>query len=85
MRGLIRRGEYSLTAHSERRLDAHQLSVLDVERVVLAGFVAEHQRDSASGEWKYVIEGPTTRGEWAVVVAKISKAGKLWVLTAFRL
>jgi hypothetical protein len=85
MRELMRRGRYSLTDHAEERLDAHQLSVLDIERVVLAGFVADRQRDSLSGEWKYVIEGATTRGEWAVVVAKISVSDRLWVLTVFRL
>jgi len=85
MRELVRCGSYSLTDHAEKKLDADELTPFDVERVVLAGFVADRQRDSLSGEWKYVIEGPTTRGRWAVVVAKISVSDKLWVLTVFRL
>jgi hypothetical protein len=85
MRALVRRGEYSLTDHAEAELDADELTVHDIERAVLAGFVADRQRDPSSGEWKYVIEGPTTRTAWLVVVAKISVSGKLWILTVFRL
>lgn len=85
LRELVRRGNYSLTDHAEEELDADELSPFDVERVVLDGFVADRQRDTLSGEWKYVIEGPTTRGQWAVVVAKVSVSDKLWILTIFRL
>ena len=85
MRALVRRGEYLMTVHAEREMNADELTVLDIERAVLAGFVADRQRDPSSGEWKYVLEGPTTGAAWIVVVAKISVSGKLWILTVFRL
>jgi hypothetical protein len=46
LRELVRRGDYSLTDHAEEELDAEELSALDVERIVLSGFVADRQRDT---------------------------------------
>jgi hypothetical protein len=85
MRELIRRGEYSLTDHAEEELDADELSTFDLERIALAGFIADRQRDVTTGEWKYVLEGPTTGGRWAIAVAKISASDRLVFLTVFRL
>jgi hypothetical protein len=85
MRSLVRRGDYSLTEHAEEELDADGLSLLDLERIVEAGFVVGRQRDALSGEWKYVLEGPTTGNDWATAVAKISRFDRLVFLTVFRL
>lgn len=85
MRHLLRRGLYSLTDHADWKLQALALSMLDLEQVILCGFITDRQKDTASNEWKYVLEGPTSLAEHAVVVAKISRHGTLIVLTVFRL
>ena len=85
MRELVRRGDYSITDHAEEELDADGLCAPDLERIVAAGFIAGRQRDVVSGEWKYVLEGPTSSGEWVAAVAKISPSDKLVFLTVFRL
>jgi uncharacterized protein DUF4258 len=82
---LVRCGEYSISLHAEEELEADGLSVFDLEHVVLDGFLAEQQRDEISGEWKYLVEGRTRTGRWGAVVAKFSRSGRLYILTAFRL
>jgi hypothetical protein len=85
MRRLLRRGDYVLTDHAEQELAADELSLFDLERVVSSGTIVARQEDAVSGEWKYVMECLSARGEWVAAVAKISRARKLIFLTVFRL
>ena len=41
MRELVRRGEYVLTTHADEEADDDDLSVLDVESVILTGTIVE--------------------------------------------
>ena len=60
------------------------LPIFDVESVILSGTIIERQKDSASGEWKYLVKGESLAGEPVVTVTKLSPTGKLVFVTVFR-
>ncbi|MCW5206902.1 DUF4258 domain-containing protein, partial [Desulfobulbus sp. F5] len=60
------------------------LSIFDIERIILTGIIIEQQRDQATGEFKYLIEGGSISNGLAVVVAKISSTGKLIIITVYK-
>ena len=59
------------------------LTILDLESVVLSGQIVERQRDRSTLETKYVIQGSTLDGTAAEVVAKVGHSGKLFVITVY--
>jgi len=61
------------------------LSTDDLERAILTGRVQERQRDRATMEWKYRLQGPATDGRPIDLVAKLSPTGKLVVITVYAL
>jgi len=79
----IRERRYVATLHTEEEMNNDELSILDVERVILTGEIIERQRDKETGEWKYLVRGPTLEGTDAVVVTKLSPTGKMVILTVF--
>lgn len=83
MRDNIRAHHYVMTLHAEEEMDNDRLSIFDVEHAVLTGEIVERQKDRATGEWKYLVNGLTTTGENVVLAAKISLTGKLVVITVF--
>ena len=83
MRDLIRDLDYVVTAHAADEPEDDQLSIHDLEEVVLSDIV-ERQRDQTSGEIKYVIRGTTVGGTEAECVVKIGATGRLVVITIYR-
>ena len=61
MRELVRRGLYVMTTHADEEADADDFSVLDVENAILTGKIVERQKETETGEWKYVISGEGCR------------------------
>ena len=57
------------------------LTILDLESVVLSGQIVERRRDRSTGETKYLIQGDTLDGTAAEVVAKVGQSGKLFTFT----
>ena len=84
IRDLIRTLAYSVSVHAADELDDDNLSILDLEAIVLSGAIIEHQRDRVSRETKYVIRGPTLAGEVAECIVKIGPTGRLFVITVYR-
>ena len=84
LRENIRRREYVMTVHAEEEMDDDRLSVFDVESAILTGQIVERQRDHRTREWKYVLTGTATDGARVSVVAKLSPAGRLVILTTYR-
>ena len=80
----VRLHRYVMTLHAEEEMNEDRLSILDVEQVVWRGKIIERQRDKVSGEWKYLVFGPTSEGEPAVVVGKLSVTGKFVIITVYR-
>ena len=84
MRELIRLRLYVMTLHAEEEMDADALTIFDVEHVLLTGSIVERQKDRASDEWKYLVNGESLAGDKATVVAKVGPTGKLVIITVFR-
>lgn len=84
MREKIRTRQYVMTLHAEEEMDEDELSIFDVESVILTGKIIERQKDMESFEWKYIIEGETIEGSSACIVGKISVTSKLVIITVYR-
>ena len=83
MRGKIRTRQYVMTLHAEEEMNDDELTIFDVERGILTGEVIERQKDKATGEWKYLVQGQTIKGDSLVVVNKLSPTGKLIIITVY--
>ena len=84
MRERIRTRQYVMTFHAEEEMADDNLSIFDIERVVLTGKIVERQKDNSTKEWKYIVEGETISADMAVVVSKISITGKLVIITVYK-
>jgi hypothetical protein len=84
MRECIRTRQYVMTIHATDEMYDDNLSIFDVESAVLTGQITERQKDSTSGEWKYVLKGRTMKEENIFVIGKISPVNKLVMITVFR-
>ena len=83
LRQLIRTLSYVVSTHAAEELEDDNLSILDLENVVLTGQITERQRDRVTRETKYVIQGNTLDGNATEVVAKIGRSGRLFVITIY--
>ena len=73
-----------MTTHADEEADADDFSVFDVESAILTGKIVERQKESETGEWKYVISGEAVDGKPLSVVAKFGTSGQmLYILTVY--
>jgi len=84
MRELIRTRQYVMTLHAEEEMDADDLTIFDIESVILTGQITERQRDRQPDEWKYLVSGQAQDGTAVIVVTKFGATGKLVLITVFR-
>ncbi len=85
IRRLVLRRQYVVTVHAADELDADDLTVYDLERIVLTGAIIEKQRDRQTSESKYRIKGQTIDGSPAETVVKISITQKAVFVTVYAL
>jgi hypothetical protein len=85
MRGKIRNREYIMSIHGDEEMNEDSLTIYDVERCILAGKILERQKDKATAEWKYRINGQSLSGGEVEVVVKLSPTGKLVIITVYAL
>ena len=83
LRQLIRTLSYVVSTHAADELEDDNLSILDLENIVLTGAIVERQRDRATRETKYVVRGATREGVAGEVVAKVGQSGKLVIITIY--
>ena len=83
LRHQIRTLNYVLSTHAAEALEDDNLSILDLENVVLTGQITERQRDAQTREVKCVIAGFTLDGSLAEAVVKIGFTGQLIVITVY--
>lgn len=83
IRHLIRTLNYVVSTHAAEELDDDNLSILDLENIVLTGEIIERQRDAQTREVKFVVAGITRHGTAAEAVVKIGFTGKLVVITVY--
>ena len=82
-RHLIRTLNYVVSTHAAEELEDDNLSILDLENIVLTGQIAERQRDAQTRETKCVVTGITLDGSAAEAVVKVGFTGKLIVVTVY--
>lgn len=56
MRDSVRTRRYVMTLHAEEEMDQEELSIFDVESVILTGRIVERQKDRESGERNTLFE-----------------------------
>jgi hypothetical protein len=83
MQERIRTLQYVMTLHAEEEMDNDDLSVFDIESCILTGMITERQKDAATQEWKYVIEGQSVAGDPVCAVAKLGFSEKLVIITVY--
>jgi hypothetical protein len=83
MREKIRALQYVMTLHAEEEMDSDDLSIFDIEQAILTGRIIERQKDSETGEWKYLIRGKSLEDREVVAVSKLSWTGKLIIITVY--
>ena len=76
---LTLRGQIFLTTHAEEEMAADDLTIYDVEAIILSGRITRRQRNTF--EYKYVVLGQTTAEEEATVVCKV--VDEVVVITVF--
>jgi hypothetical protein len=81
IRKCIRSLDYVVTLHAAEELDDDNLTILDLESIILTGEIAERQRDRRTRDSKSIVRGATLAGEEAEAVVKVGPSGKLVVLT----
>ena len=83
LRDKVRAGEYVVPFHAADELDDDEISILDVENIILNGEIIERQRDAQTRERKYVINGETLESDAACCVIKIGPTGQIVIITAW--
>ena len=72
-----------MTIHAEEEMNFDDFTIFDVENAILAGDITERQRDSETGEFKYVIRGPALTDRPVGVVVKLSPTRKSVIITVY--
>ena len=85
IRLLVLQRQYVVTVHAADELDADDLTVYDLERIVLTGVIVEKQRDRETSECKYRINGRTIDGSPAETVVKVIMRQKIVFVTVYAL
>ena len=83
LRDAIRAGHYVVSFHAANEFEDDEISIFDVENVILTGQIVERQRDAQTRARKYVISGETLDGAPAQCVVKIGATGKVVIITAW--
>jgi hypothetical protein len=83
MRERVRTLQYVMTLHAEEEMSSDELSIFDVEQAILTGEVIERQKETETGEWKYLLRGKSLDGSNAVAVCRLSPTGKLIIITVY--
>jgi hypothetical protein len=64
-------------------LEDDNLTILDLENVVLTGRIVARRKDHQTGESKSIIRGSTLGREEAETVVKIGPSGMLFIITIY--
>lgn len=83
LRHLVRTLNYVVSTHAAEELEDDNLSILDLENIILTGKITERQRDAKTRESKIIVSGVTLDGNHAQAVVKVGFTGKLIVITTY--
>jgi Domain of unknown function (DUF4258) len=82
-RDCIRTLNYAVSLHAAEELDDDNLTILDLETIILTGQIIGRQRDHKTREVKFIIRGRTIEGQSAETIIKFSQVGTLFVITVY--
>jgi hypothetical protein len=80
---LIRSLNYVVSIHAAEELDDDNLTILDLENIILTGEIIERRRDRQTREVKYVVRGFTLDDLEGETIVKIGPTGRLVVITLY--
>ena len=83
IRDCIRSLNYVVSLHAAEELDDDDLTILDLENILLTGEITERQRDRKTREVKLVVRGRTIEGRAAETIVKLNQIGTLFVITVY--
>ena len=83
LRALIRSLNYVVSTHAAEELDDDNLTILDLESIILTGRIVERQRDAKTRAGKLVVKGQTLDSNDAEAVVKVGFTGQLVIITAY--
>jgi len=84
LRDLIRFLNYAVSIHTAEGLADDNLTIFDLENIILTGAIVERQRDQQTREVKYIVRGNTLSDVPAETVVKLTPGGNLFVITIHR-
>ena len=74
---------YVVSIHAAEELEDDNLTILDIENIILTGRIVERQRDRQTRETKVLIRGRSLDGREAEVVVKLGLTGALYIITVY--
>lgn len=83
IRNCVRSLNYVVSVHATEELDDDNLSILDLENILLTSEIVERQRDRQTRERKFVVRGITVGGLQATAVLKFGPLGNLFIITVY--
>ena len=83
VRNLVRSLNYVVSLHAAEELEDDNLTILDLESILLTGGIIERQKDRKTRETKLLIRGQILDGREGEAVVKVSFSGFLYVITVY--
>ena len=83
VRDLVRSLNYVVSLHAAEELEDDNLTILDLENILLTGRIVEQQKDRKTRETKTVIRGRILDGREGEAVVKVNLSGVLYVVTVY--
>ncbi len=83
IRDLVRSLNYVVSIHAAEELEDDNLTILDLENIVLTGRIVERQKDRETREPKIVIRGRGLDGRETEAIVKVGLTGILYVITVY--
>jgi hypothetical protein len=84
IRERIRTKNYELTGHAEEEREDDDLSMTDLQNIILSGRVAQILTDDPRGN-RYVVQGKVQDGREIEVICRFLVFGKLRIITVYAL
>ena len=83
IRNLVRALDYAVSVHAAEELEDDNLTILDLENILLTGKIIERQREPHTREIKAVVRGHSLDAVEAESVVKLGHNGTLVVITVY--
>ena len=83
VRDLVRSVNYVVSLHAAEELEDDNLTILDLENILLTGRIVERQKDRGTRETKTVIRGRILDDREGEAVVKINLSGVLYAVTVY--